>query len=146
MNRTRPSLTEKTAAIAYARAINTHEIELLAPLLHDGLRVTDQRRWAPALGGRRYSGMLEDFFQAVPRERSATTMELATLPQNPYAPDPPRPCVVEYQWGRPVCTVLFHVRAGKIRQIEKRLLPPPTECELTGVYPGLDILPGEEVN
>ena len=90
MNRTRPSLTEKTAAIAYARAINTHEIELLAPLLHDGLRVIDQRRWTPALGGRRYSGMLEDFFQAVPREKSATTMELATLPQNPYAPYPPQ--------------------------------------------------------
>lgn len=146
MNRTRPSLTEKTAAIAYARAINTHETELLAPILHDEFRVCDQRRRNPAVGGRRYIQMLEKYFRNVPPEKSVTTMELATLPRNPFAPAPPRPCVIEYHWGKLVCTVLFHVWAGKILQIEKRLIPSPTECELTGLYPGIDSLPGEKVN
>jgi hypothetical protein len=46
----------------------------------------------------------------------------------------------------PVCTVLFGVDRGKIRRIEKRLLPPPTECRLSGIYPGLDTDPTQEVN
>ena len=108
MNRTRPSLTEKTAAIAYARAINTHEIELLAPLVHDDLRIVDQRNWDHRVGGRHYLGMLEDYFECVPRDRSQTWMELATVPR-PSDAAASRPCVVEYQSGRPVCTVLFHV-------------------------------------
>ena len=146
MTNPRSTLTEKTAAIAYARAINTHETELLAPLLHDELRVCDQRRRNPAVGGRRYTEMLEDYFRSVPPEESATTMELAALPRNPFAPEPPRPCVIEYRWDTPVCTVLFHVGAGKILQIEKRLIPPPTECELTGIYPGLEERPTQAVN
>ena len=146
MNRTRPSLTEKTAAIAYARAINTHEIELLAPLVHDDLRIVDQRNWDQRVGGRHYLGMLEDYFECVPRDRSQTWMELATVPLGPFETRPPRPCVVEYHRGVPVCTVLFGVDRGKIRRIEKRLLPPPTECRLSGIYPGLDSVPGEALN
>jgi len=142
----RPSLTEKTAAIAFARAINTHDITLLAPLVHDGLYVSDQRRWDPRVGAETYLEMLGRYFTHVPRERSSTTMELATVPRPPFASEPPRPCVVEYHHGKPTYTVLFRVHAGKIRHIEKRLIPPPTECQLTGVYPGLDTGPTEEVN
>ena len=112
MNRTRPSLTEKTAAIAYARAINTHEIELLAPISprrpphHRSTPLDPRCRWPPLHRDAR------ELLPGCPARKSATTMELATLPQSPYVP-PPRPCVVEYQWGRPVCTVLFHVEPAR---------------------------------
>ncbi len=139
MNQARPVLTEKTAAIAFARAINTHDITLLAPLVHDNLHISDQRRWDPRVGAENYLGMLGKYFACVPRERSSTTMELAMS-------EPPRPCVVEYHHGRPICTVLFQVHAGKIRHIEKRLIPPPTECNFTGFYPGLEEEPIQGVN
>ncbi len=142
----RPSLSEKTAAIAYARAFNTHDLSLLAPLVHDRLHVFDQRNWTPREGSNFYLGMIGDYFELVPPEKCSMTMELAVVPQAPINEGTPRPCVIEYHGGRPVCTILFQVHGGKIRRIEKRLLPPPTECQLTGVYPGLDTGPTEEVN
>ena len=73
-------------------------------------------------------------------------MELATAPGDRRLNLPPRPCVVEHRNGRPVYTVLFDVRRGRIRRIEKRLLPPPTECTLSGVFPGLEDVLFEVVN
>lgn len=142
----RPSLTEKTAAIAWARAHNTRDIGPLAPLVHDALHISNQRWWAPQIGGEHYITMLGDFFECVPIDPSATRMELATVPQGRRPTGPPRPCVIEYRHGRPTFTVLFRVRAGKILHIEKRLIPPPTECVLTGICPGLENDCLEEVN
>lgn len=138
MNQPRPVLTEKTAATAWALALNTHDLSVLAPLVHDRLRVTDQRRWDQRVGGDRYLAMLEAYFEAVPRERSGLRMELATLPPEATRSPRPRPCVVEYRDGRPTCTILFQVIGGTIRHIETRLLPPPTDCRLSGIYPGLE--------
>ena len=142
----RPSLNEKTAAIAWARAFNTHDLSLLAPLVDDRLCVSDQLRWNQMLGGKHYLTMLGDYFECVPLEPTNNWMEIATLPEAPMAPTPPRPCVVEYRHGKPTYTILFRVHAGKILHIERRLLPPPTACRLSGIYPGLDTGPSEEVN
>jgi len=142
----RPSLNEKTAAIAYARAFNTHDLSLFAPLCHRRLHVTDQRHWAPSVGADRYLQIMQDYFDHVPVEQSNTRMELAETSPPSFIGDPPRPCVVEHRRGKPVATFLFGVRGGLIRRIEKRLLPPPTDCRLTGIYPGLGMGFEGEVN
>ena len=146
MNRTRPSLTEKTAAIAWARAHNTHDIELLAPLVHDDLRIVDQRNWDQRVGGRHYLGMLEDYFECVPRDRSQTWMELATVPPAPFEgglPGPASSNTTEAYRSAPCSSASTGARSAASRNGSCR---PPTECQLAGVYPGLDIGPTEEVN
>ena len=142
----RPTITEKTAAIAWAHAWNTHDLSLLAPLVHENLRVLDQRRWDPTIGGPHFLSMLADYFACVPLAKISTRMELATLPRSTGDHRPLRPCVIEYRFDRPTSTILFRVHAGTIRLIERRLLPPPTDCVLSGVCPGLDSDPLEVVN
>ena len=44
MTQPRPSLSEKAAAVAYARAHNTHDLDDLAQLVHNRVRVYDQRQ------------------------------------------------------------------------------------------------------
>ena len=144
MNHPRPVLTERTAAVAWARAWNTCDISGLAPLLADDLRIADQTRWTPMVGARYFVGLASDYFECVRDVSDRATMELATTPGDRRWNLPPRPCVVEYRSGRPVYTVLFDVRGGRIRRVEKRLLPPPTDCTLSGIFPGLeDALLGE---
>ena len=141
-----PTLTEKTAAIAWARAWNTRNLELLRPLMHHRVQITDQRNWESKVGADLYLQRMQDYFDHVPAETSATTMELAETPTHSFTVAPPRPCVIEYRRGQPVATFLFRVHGGLIRLVEKRLLPPPTECILTGSYPGLEDHPAMEVN
>jgi hypothetical protein len=139
MNQPRPTLTEKTAAIAWARAWNTRDLELLRPLVHESIHISDQRRWQPRVGGSSYLTMIQDYFDATQSRPPSTRFELAQTPTSPgFISEAPRPCLVEYQRGRPVATILFHVRRGTIRQVERRVLPPPTECILTGLYPGIE--------
>jgi hypothetical protein len=113
MNHTRPTLTEKTAAIAYARAFNTRDLSLFAPLVHRNLLVSDQLQWHQLRGGDLFLSVTRNLFECVP-------------------------CVVAIFDSRPKYTVLFRVHRGKIRFIERRLLPSPTDCRLSGVYPGID--------
>ena len=146
MNPPRPSLTERTAAIAYARAFNTHDPSLLAPLIHDELRVSDQLRWHHLVGGENFLSLIGSHFQCAPSSPARNWMEIATLPDAPRSPFRPRPCVVEYRNGKPACTILFRVHDGAICFIERRLLPPPTECRLSGNCPGLEDQLREAVN
>lgn len=146
MNQPLPVLTERTAAVAWARAWNTCDISGLAPLLADDLHIVDQTRWTPVVGARYFVGLASNYFECVRNVADRATMELATAPGDRRWDLPPRPCVVEYRKGRPVLTVLFEVHRGRIRRIEKRLLPPPTDCTLSGIFPGLDDVLLGEVN
>jgi hypothetical protein len=138
MNHTRPTLTEKTAAIAYARAFNTRDLSLFAPLVHRNLLVSDQLQWHQLRGGDLFLSVTRNLFECVPRMPVDSWMELASLPHGSKSPGPTRPCVVAIFDSRPKYTVLFRVHRGKIRFIERRLLPSPTDCRLSGVYPGID--------
>ncbi|MEE4271572.1 MAG: hypothetical protein V2I67_07860 [Thermoanaerobaculales bacterium] len=138
MTEARPSLTEKTAAIAWARAWNTRNLELLRPLIHRKSYITDQRRWDPRRDLKDYLQRLQDLFDHLPSEHLGAAMELAETPSPGFIGDPPRPCVIEYRRRRPYASILFRVHAGLIRQVEIRLLPPPSECSLSGIYPGIE--------
>ena len=59
-------------------------------------------------------------------------------PRITSAPNPPRPCAIAHQDGRPAATVLFEVDGGLISRVDLCIIPPPQTCKGTGIFPGLD--------
>jgi len=145
MTRTPRSLTEQDAAVVWARAHNILDPTPLVPLLDTKIRVASQQKWEEMVGRVQYLAYLKRFFSSQFPTQIDFQMELACIRALPMAPFPPRPCVVGHRDGEPAITVLFQVGANEIRRIDIRLIPPPSACWGTGIFPGLDNL-SQEVN
>ena len=133
-----PQLTERDAARAWALAYNTLDPSHLEPLLHDDIRIASQSVLVEMVGPREYLEYLDGKFATFKRVKTEIRVELGETSPYPVAPNPPRPCAIANQDGRPAATVLFEVDGGLISRVDLCMIPPPQTCKGTGIFPGLD--------
>ena len=131
------ALTERSAAEAWARAYNTHDPSVLAPILAEDVRVMS--RWVvnDLVGRSGYLGYLKSKFATFESTGSVVRVEIGETP-GASAGTPGRPCALIEQDGSLLATVLFDVIGGKLSQISLGPYPPPEECRRWGEFPGFD--------
>ena len=131
------AFTERDAALAWARAYNTHDPSVLEPILADDVRVMS--RWVvnDLVGRDGYLGYLRSKFATFEKTCSVVRVEIGETPGG-SASSPGRPCALIEQDGSLIATVLFDVVGGKLSQISLGPFPPPDECRRWGEFPGFD--------
>ncbi len=131
------ALTEYDAAVAWARAYNTHDPSVLAPILASDVRVMS--RWVvnDLVGRDGYLGYLRSKFATFESIGSVVRVEVGETPGG-SAEAPGRPCALIEQDGSLLATVLFDVVGGELSQISLGPYPPPHECRPSGEFPGFD--------
>ncbi len=131
------AFTERDAALAWARAYNTHDPSVLEPILADDVRVMS--RWVvnDMVGRDGYLGYLRSKYATFEKTCSVVRVEIGETPGG-SASSPGRPCALIEQDGSLIATVLFDVVGGKLSQISLGPFPPPDECRRWGEFPGFD--------
>jgi hypothetical protein len=131
------ALTERDAAIAWARAYNTHDPSVLEPILAKDVRVMS--RWVvnDLVGRDGYLGYLKSKFATFESSGSVVRVEVGETSGGPVG-SPGRPCALIEQDGFVLATVLFDVVGGKLGQISLGPHPPPETCRRSGEFPGFD--------
>lgn len=134
------ALTELDAAVAWARAYNTHDASVLVPILADDVRVMS--RWVvnDLVGRNAYVEYLRRKFATFERSGSLVRVEIARTPGGERGGSG-RPCALIEQDGALLATVLFDVIAGRVAQISLGPHPSPESCRRSGEYPGFDGAP-----
>jgi hypothetical protein len=128
-------LTEGAAARLWALAYNTHDPDVLAPVLAEDVRVMS--RWVvnDLVGREAYLDYLAAKFRTFEESGSLVRVELGTTPGHPPA-SPGRPCALLEQDGVVLATVLFEVIGKELSQLSMGAHPAPNRCRRSGEYPG----------
>ncbi len=136
------ALTERGAALAWARAYNTHDPSVLAPILAEDVRVMSRWVVSDLVGRDEYLDYLAGKFATFEATGSVVRVEVGETPGG-SAESPGRPCALIEQDGSLLATVLFDVVGGMLSQISLGPFPPPVECRRWGDFPGFES--GEEI-
>jgi len=133
------TLTERDAAVAWARTYNALDPSHIAPLLADDIRYASQWVLFEEIGNRPdFLEYLTSKLETIRRSGCVVRAELAETRPYPMYPNPPRPCVVVEQDGDRESTVLFEVDDHRIIRIDICAIPSPQTCVCSGEFPGLD--------
>ncbi len=126
-------LTEKEAALLFARAWNLLSSEPLEPFLNELTVYESQMVLVPMTGGEEILAYLAGKFETLSRDPAYQPyFELGRLHGI-------RPCVIMCQGSKdnPLALALFEVEGRSIRRIDICIAPAPAEAERTGIFPGL---------
>ena len=133
------TLTERDAAVAWARTYNALDPSHIAPLLADDIRYASQWVLFEEIGNRPdFLEHLTSKLETIRRSSCVVRAELAETRPYPMYLNPPRPCVVVERNGNRESTVLFEVEDHRITRIDMCAIPPPHSCVCSGEFPGLD--------
>jgi hypothetical protein len=137
------TLTERDAAVAWARTYNALDPSHIAPLLADDIRYASQWVLFEEIGNRPdFLEYLTSKLETIRRSGCVVRAELAETRPYPMYPNPPQPCVVVEQDGAREATILFEVDGHRITRIDMCEIPPPHTCACSGEFPGLDAATG----
>jgi len=131
------TLTERSAAEAWARAYNTHDPSVLEPILAEDLRVMSRWVVSDLIGREAYLDYLRRKFETFDQTGSMVRVEIGQTPGDSQG-SAGRPCALIEQDGSLLATVLFDVVGGRLSQITLGPFPPPGDCGRWGEFPGFD--------
>ena len=117
---------------AYARMLNTLDIEAFAPLIADDFQYASQMVLDEMTSkGEFLEYMRRKLVTMSPRE-ARPFAEMGCLSTYPFGS-----CVVVAQGNKNnlVCTVIAQVRGGKVSRLDLCIVPPPSTVARTGDYP-----------
>ncbi|MDQ0319685.1 hypothetical protein QO002_001823 [Pararhizobium capsulatum DSM 1112] len=127
------TLTVKDALRAYARMLNTCDLEPLSPFLSDDFRYTSQMVLTSIGSKADFLTYMREKLDVIRGRDDRPVAEMGYLPAMFN-----RPCLVlsERDSNTAICTVLTEVSNQKLVQIDLCLIPTPGSAKRTGERPG----------
>jgi hypothetical protein len=125
-------LTELNALRAYARMMNTLDVDCLEPFLADDLRYNSQWVFEEMVGKERYIEYIRAKLKVIAESAGRPSAEIGELDEYPFGN-----CVIMAQDSPDnlIATVLVEIKDGKISRLDMCAVPAPEAARRTGEYP-----------
>ena len=126
-------LTEAAALRAYARMMNTLNIEALEPILSDDLVYESQTVFQPLESKQAFLEYMTSKLQSISRANATVYAEMGNIAA--YGSN--QPCVILAQNDRTnlVAVVIAKVRENRLERLDLCVVPPPQAAERSAEYP-----------
>jgi len=126
-------LTESEALRAYARMMNTLDVQCLEGLLAEDFVYESQYVLEPLASKQAFLAYIEPKLQTIARAKATVYAEMGTVD----ACAENQPCVILAQNDKSnlVAVVLAKVEGGRLKRLDLCAVPPPEEAERSGEYP-----------
>lgn len=125
-------LTELDAIKAYARMMNTRNIEHLEPLIADDIELKSQVQSEPVQGK---DGFLDFMSKSIEKiaDDALVWAEIGEIHKSGRT----RPCAVlsQYSMDNMVASATVEIEDGKIKRLNLFFIPAPDEAKRTGEFP-----------
>jgi hypothetical protein len=117
---------------AYARMLNTLDIEAFAPLLADDFQYASHMVLDEMTSKGEFLEYMTEKLKTMSSSNARPFAEMGHLSTYPFGP-----CVVVAQGNKQnlVCTVVAQVRGRKVSRLDVCMVPPPSTVMRSGDYP-----------
>ena len=126
-------LTREDALRAYARMLNTLDIEHFAPLVADDFVYESQSMLTPLVSREAFMDYMVRKLQTIEREKTTVFAEMGMV----TAYGNYQPCVIlaQFEKSNLEALALAEVAGDRVRRIDLCIVPPPRTAERSGEYP-----------